>query len=116
MPPKRSRKASPVAPSIRSTTTPESTRIRGFEILATLLTPTPDGIDTAILHAITAEDVVQREATDKDTPCAVCLGGLEVGDRARTLPCFHRYHTACIDLWFARHKTCPVCMETIFEK
>ena len=108
MPPKRPRKASSVASRNRT----EDTR-QGFAILSTLLTPTPDGIDCDSLHAITAEDVIHREATEDDAPCTVCLGGLEVGERARTLPCFHRYHTACIDLWFARHKTCPVCMETI---
>ena len=34
---------------------------------------------------------------------------LEVGDRVLTLPCFHMFHKNCIDDWFKKDKTCPLC-------
>lgn len=31
----------------------------------------------------------------------------------RVLPCFHRFHVACIDAWLARKKLCPLCNTSI---
>ncbi|XP_074577885.1 RING-H2 finger protein ATL40-like [Curcuma longa] len=42
--------------------------------------------------------------------CAVCLGVMEEGERARTLPnCGHVFHLGCIDTWLGVHSTCPLC-------
>ena len=31
----------------------------------------------------------------------------------RVLPCFHRFHVACIDAWLQRKKLCPLCNTSI---
>ena len=31
----------------------------------------------------------------------------------RVLPCFHKFHVACIDEWLARKKLCPLCNTSI---
>jgi hypothetical protein len=41
--------------------------------------------------------------------CAVCLSNVEEGSVVRMLPCMHAFDRECIDGWFARANTCPVC-------
>ncbi|CAI5737129.1 unnamed protein product [Hyaloperonospora brassicae] len=41
--------------------------------------------------------------------CLICRCGFEVGEEIKSLPCFHSYHSDCIDLWLSLNKVCPVC-------
>lgn len=41
--------------------------------------------------------------------CSVCLEAYRVGDEVRTIPCFHTFHTGCIDPWLAERAECPIC-------
>lgn len=41
--------------------------------------------------------------------CSVCLERYEIGDEVRTIPCFHTFHTHCIDPWLRQKAECPVC-------
>jgi len=43
--------------------------------------------------------------------CAICLDDFYIGDHVRTLPCFHMYHSKCIDFWLQTKAKCPVCKE-----
>jgi hypothetical protein len=59
---------------------------------------------------------VLRDATDdllsssSGTPnCAICLEPYEMGQRVRTIPCFHTFHVDCIDPWLSTKASCPVC-------
>eukprot|EP00270_Netrium_digitus_P005637 TRINITY_DN1754_c0_g1_i2.p1 TRINITY_DN1754_c0_g1~~TRINITY_DN1754_c0_g1_i2.p1 ORF type:complete len:210 (+),score=16.41 TRINITY_DN1754_c0_g1_i2:224-853(+) len=46
--------------------------------------------------------------------CVVCLEDYSFGDLLRQLPeCRHYFHVDCIDEWFTRHKTCPVCRQSL---
>nr|CAB3477035.1 unnamed protein product [Digitaria exilis] len=68
--------------------------------------PSPRGLDPAVLAAMPVVIVVDAGAGD----CAVCLGELEAGEKARALPrCGHRFHVECIDAWFRGNATCPLC-------
>ena len=63
----------------------------------------------------------QRTVTDPDDDlllapehssahhCAICLEMYQMGDRVRTLPCFHAMHAHCIDPWLRHRAICPVC-------
>jgi hypothetical protein len=58
-----------------------------------------------------ARHVVQPTETAPDMQCPVCI---EVfGDTPLSnilqLPCRHRYHSGCINTWFQRRDTCPLC-------
>ncbi|XP_052771475.1 uncharacterized protein LOC128211094 [Mya arenaria] len=41
--------------------------------------------------------------------CHVCFENYEVGDLQKVLPCFHLFHSSCIDQWLKERATCPVC-------
>lgn len=45
--------------------------------------------------------------------CAICLGEYEDGEEVKTLPCFHVFHTECVDKWLKVNKICPFCKQSI---
>ena len=52
-----------------------------------------------------SEDDLLRE----NSTCPVCLERYAVGEIVRTIPCFHTFHSTCIDPWLAQRAECPVC-------
>lgn len=55
-------------------------------------------------------DDLLLEVQGKEPPhCAVCLERYVVEDEVRTIPCFHTFHTSCIDPWLTQKAVCPVC-------
>ncbi|GJN13241.1 hypothetical protein PR202_ga31592 [Eleusine coracana subsp. coracana] len=69
---------------------------------------TPRGIDPAVLRALPV--LVVPAAGERGGDCAVCLGELQPGEKARALPrCAHVFHAECIDAWFQGNATCPLC-------
>jgi len=45
----------------------------------------------------------------KRPKCAICLEHYTVGEHVRTIPCFHTFHSKCIDPWLKRKAECPIC-------
>ncbi|KAF8038319.1 hypothetical protein BT93_B0990 [Corymbia citriodora subsp. variegata] len=46
--------------------------------------------------------------------CVVCLHDVAAGERYRDLQgCGHCFHTECIDVWFERRATCPLCRSLV---
>ena len=45
----------------------------------------------------------------EDEHCAVCLEGYERGGEAREMPCKHKFHSSCIELWLKVKGSCPIC-------
>lgn len=45
--------------------------------------------------------------------CLVCRCSFSVGEEIKSLPCFHSYHSECIDSWLCLNKVCPVCQFSI---
>jgi hypothetical protein len=56
----------------------------------------------------------------KENCCSICLDNMEKGEIIRSLPCFHMYHSKCIDDWLFRNKNkspiCPDCTVPIVPK
>lgn len=57
---------------------------------------------------VVAEDELDS-ANEQNKSCAVCLEDFAAGDEQKTLPCFHRFHTPCVDRWLQLQGSCPVC-------
>lgn len=41
--------------------------------------------------------------------CLICMSEYDQGDRLKMLPCFHEFHSQCIDKWITGNASCPVC-------
>ncbi|ETW00971.1 hypothetical protein H310_06615, partial [Aphanomyces invadans] len=57
--------------------------------------------------------VFDESSGKADVECLVCRYDFATGDEIRTLPCFHTYHSNCIDPWLRMNKVCPVCQVSI---
>ena len=47
---------------------------------------------------------------DKDI-CCICLDKLN--NNIKILPCDHKYHIDCLNLWIRSNPTCPICRASI---
>jgi len=47
--------------------------------------------------------------------CRICLEHYEDGDEVKTLPCFHFFHSECIDKWFQLSDECCICKNSLIE-
>ena len=58
-------------------------------------------------------NIVESQELD-DHECSICLD--VVKDKIITLnKCKHNYHQTCIQSWFEKSNTCPLCRETILD-
>ncbi len=64
------------------------------------------------------ESTVQSRFTNLESiGCVICLSDFEKGDRVRTLPCCHVFHSTCIDVWLtSKTRTCPMCKSVILRR
>ena len=71
---------------------------------------TQEEIDRCPHRMLVQGDDLLQSVPDKEPPhCAVCLERYVVSDKVRTIPCFHTFHTRCIDPWLTQKAVCPVC-------
>ena len=65
-----------------------------------------------LLSGCTVRDVTDtdevRRMRDLNMRCAVCMEPFVLGDRIRTLPCLHVFHSRCIDQWICLRGKCPI--------
>ena len=47
------------------------------------------------------------------TECAICLQEFENDNEVYQLECHHIYHKSCLDQWFSRQNSCPLCKNNI---
>jgi len=58
---------------------------------------------------------VEGSLEKEDAICSVCLTGFEGGESLRMLPCLHRFHKECVDMWLTRKPFCPLCKANPFR-
>ncbi|AQK89280.1 E3 ubiquitin-protein ligase RING1-like [Zea mays] len=62
------------------------------------------------VEAMPTVEIAGGNGNDDDTAsCPVCLEDYAAGERAREMPCRHRFHSNCIVPWLEMHSSCPVC-------
>lgn len=47
--------------------------------------------------------------SDEDLKCVICYSDFIDHEEIRCLPCFHKFHVACIDKWLENNSKCPIC-------
>lgn len=67
---------------------------------------TIDALPTRTFHAAAAKD-------EEDLRCQICMEDFEEGSELRTLPCFHLFHSACVDQWLKVNSICPTCRHKV---
>eukprot|EP00811_Abedinium_folium_P037012 NODE_9667_length_1407_cov_6.982812.p1 GENE.NODE_9667_length_1407_cov_6.982812~~NODE_9667_length_1407_cov_6.982812.p1 ORF type:complete len:309 (-),score=66.09 NODE_9667_length_1407_cov_6.982812:377-1303(-) len=76
----------------------------------------PHTIQTGTVETtFTAEDATRVIGQPELQHCTVCLEVFKPGDELRILPCLHRYHRSCIDIWLQTNPNCPVCKHNICQ-
>lgn len=53
------------------------------------------------------------DASGDGTNCQICMENFEEGEELRTLPCFHLFHSHCVDQWLKVNSICPTCRHKI---
>lgn len=73
-----------------------------------------------VQRPLTAEEItscsnlfIADQATcERHKGCPICLQSLVPEEQMRTLPCFHVFHSECLDHWLRSAGVCPVCRES----
>ena len=67
------------------------------------------------LREIFGEIKLTNSILDKNEQkkCSICLEDFEVGTKIIYLPCFHFYHSKCIEQWVKNSDKCPLCKNEI---
>ncbi|KAI0563910.1 RING-type E3 ubiquitin transferase [Gracilaria domingensis] len=76
--------------------------------------PPPTSNDTTTTSAQLPQVLVALPPTE--TNCVICLESIIVGQRVRTLPCNHIYHSQCIRVWLRRKNACPCCCNRVLAR
>ena len=66
-------------------------------------------IDRCPLRTVGADDDLLRPRAGEMQRCSICLEHYQTGDVVRTVPCFHTFHSRCIDPWLEQRAECPIC-------
>ena len=50
---------------------------------------------------------------ESQNECVICLQNFEDSNEVYKLSCGHIYHKSCLDTWFTRQNSCPMCKKNI---
>ena len=53
------------------------------------------------------------ENAEVSTTCTICMCDLENTEYIYNLKCHHVFHLDCLERWYSRRNTCPVCKQPI---
>lgn len=53
------------------------------------------------------------ENAEVSTTCAICMCDLDPTDYIYNLKCHHVFHLDCLERWYSRRNTCPVCKQPV---
>lgn len=70
------------------------------------LTWTPDQ------HLVTFQYIANRTRIRTDE-CPICLNKYVNKQILSILKCLHQFHSHCVILWLAKHRSCPLCREGV---
>jgi len=103
----------PPLPQIRQTSSPpNSQRLSPAALSPQRATSISELENQLLLSGCTVRDIATieevRRIRELNIRCAVCMEPFVLGDRVRTLPCLHVFHSRCIDTWICSRGKCPL--------
>eukprot|EP01017_Pseudomicrothorax_dubius_P009828 TRINITY_DN13430_c0_g1_i3.p1 TRINITY_DN13430_c0_g1~~TRINITY_DN13430_c0_g1_i3.p1 ORF type:complete len:177 (+),score=23.84 TRINITY_DN13430_c0_g1_i3:64-594(+) len=55
-----------------------------------------------------------NQSGDSDNKsCTICMSDFSIGENLRILPCFHKFHSNCVDTWLRQKGSCPICRKEL---
>ena len=57
----------------------------------------------------------KESPNDCDVKCLICQCHYDKGEKLRTLPCNHCFHTDCVDQWLLSKDFCPYCRTSLAD-
>ncbi|KAL7091401.1 hypothetical protein ACP275_12G103400 [Erythranthe tilingii] len=63
----------------------------------------------ASIEALETVEILGGENDGVDDQCVICLEDWVAGEKAKQMPCKHRFHGGCVEKWLKIHGSCPVC-------
>ncbi|XP_031415026.1 E3 ubiquitin-protein ligase ZSWIM2 [Clupea harengus] len=74
------------------------------------------GIRLAVLTALPLVRVRQgSRLLEAGMQCRICLRGFQLGQQVRRLPCHHKFHKDCVDVWVRQSNCCPLDWHVIYN-
>ncbi|KAF3446794.1 hypothetical protein FNV43_RR11974 [Rhamnella rubrinervis] len=67
------------------------------------------GAPPAAKSAVSELPTVEIASEEEAIVCAICKDVMNIGEKAKKLPCGHGYHGDCIVPWLGSRNSCPVC-------
>lgn len=64
------------------------------------------------ISGLSPEQIIKlpiETVNENDGTCSICLDTFKDQEKARVMPCSHKYHLLCIDKWLMQHSSCPLC-------
>ncbi len=55
------------------------------------------------------------DISDISNNCSICMSSLKNPNKIETLKCNHIFHKNCINEWFKKQNTCPMCRSVIIQ-
>lgn len=83
-----------------------------LELAETLGSVVPKGMNLQQIAQI-ATSIYEPSSSNEAIQCSICLANYELNDVLKSLPCMHRFHSACIDPWLSLNNSCPVCRSSL---
>lgn len=62
---------------------------------------------------VISDSVEEKEDVEVNLTCPICLCEVDLDDYVYNLACKHLFHMECLEMWYARRKTCPMCIQNI---
>eukprot|EP01084_Bolivina_argentea_P257334 433536_1 len=80
---------------------------------STIVTALNSRVDLTYLpiRCVQASDL--GKGNESSSNCSICQEKFKIGDKVKTLPCFHFFHVEEIDRWLTGSRACPVCRHSI---
>lgn len=65
--------------------------------------------------ALSVKELNQNKliVTQEEAQCVICVENIEINTIQRILKCKHTFHYECIDRWFEKGYSCPVCRRNL---